>query len=145
MDKERKLPHGEAKHRRKVLADARRKEIFDLDKKIIEKDQAGQRLARIEELLSPGNKNLSDLNPLVLEQTRTGLEIERIWLQYRLEIITQPQRQQLLNSVFDELEQNSPGIYQWLFLKNEHELCMAERIRDKVIPPKRVAGYYTKR
>ena len=116
-----------------------------MNERITERSQAGQRLAEIEELLSPDNQSLSVLNAQELEQTRTGLEIEHIWLQLKLGSITQPEKEQLLKSKFDELEQANPDMYQWLVSKNEQGLSMAERIRDKVIPPTRVAGYYTKR
>lgn len=140
-----RLSHSEAVNRRRILAATRQAAVFDVNEKITERNQAGRRLAQIEELLSPDNQSLSILNAQELEQTRTGLEIERIWLQFKFSIITTAEKQQLLTSKFDELEQANPDVYQWLFSENEHGLSMAQRIRDKVIPPIRVAGYYTKR
>ena len=148
MNKERRLPrlpHSEAAHRRRILAATRQAVVFDVSRKIIETSQARQRLEEIGEFLSPDNTSLSFLNAQELEQTRTTLEIEGIWLQCRLGIITQPEKQQLLTSKFDELEQTKPDVYQWLVAKSEHGLSMAEQIRDKVFPPTRFAGYYTKR
>jgi len=145
VSRERRLPHSEAVHRRRILAATRQAAVFKVNERITERSQAGQRLAEIEELLSPDNQSLSVLNAQELEQTRTGLEIEHIWLQLKLGSITQPEKEQLLKSKFDELEQANPDMYQWLVSKNEQGLSMAERIRDKVIPPTRVAGYYTKR
>ena len=132
-------------HRRRVLAAARQAAVFDVDEKIIEKEQARRRLEQIEELLTPGNTSLSLLNNEEREQTRNGLEIELIWLQFKLGRITQVEKQQALSTKFDELEKVNPDVYQWLTSRNEQGLSMAERIRDKVIPPIRVAGYYTKR
>ena len=145
MSRERRLPHSEAVHRRRILAATRQAAVFKVNERITERSQAGQRLAEIEELLSPDNQSLSVLNAQELEQTRTGLEIEHIWLQFKLGSISQPEKERLLKSKFDELEQANPDMYQWLVSKNEQGLSMAERIRDKVIPPTRVAGYYTKR
>ena len=145
MSRERRLPHSEAVHRRRILAATRQAAVFEVNERITERSQAGRRLAEIEELLSPDNQSLSVLNAQELEQTRTGLEIEHIWLQFKLGSKTQPEKEQLLKSKFDELEQANPDVYQWLVSKNEQGLSMAERIRDKVIPPTRVAGYYTKR
>lgn len=98
----------------------------------------------IDQILSPDDQTLSIMNIQEREQTRTGLEIEHIWLQLRLGIITPAEKQRLLAGKFDELEKHKSSLYRWL-TENEHGLSMAERIRDKVMPPIRVAGYYTKR
>ncbi|MDP2860831.1 MAG: hypothetical protein Q8N98_03915, partial [bacterium] len=87
----------------------------------------------------------SVLNAREPEQTRTGLEIEGIWLRFKLGSITQPEKQQLLTRKFDGLKQANPDVYQWLVSKNGDGLSVAERIRDKVMPPTHVAGYHTKR
>lgn len=139
-----RLSHSKVKHRRGTLAEARRG-VFDVDKRIIDRSQAERRLAQIEELLSPDNQSLSTLDAQELELTRTGLEIEYIWLKLKLGIITQTENQQLLTSRFDELQQTKPDVYQWLVLENEHGLSMAQWIRNKVFPPTLVAGFYTKR
>ncbi len=139
-------PRGEAIHRRRILAVARRFAVFDPDERIIEMSQAKQRLAYIDQLLSPDDPTLSDLNDQEREQTQTGVEIERIWLQLKLGRITQEEKKRLLAGKFDELERDKPGVYNWLVARDKHGgLSMAERIRDKVMPPTRVEGYHTKR
>lgn len=137
--------HGEAVHRRRILAATRQGEVFDVNKKILETSQAQERLEEIEKLLSPDDTTLSLLNAQEREQTRASLEIEGIWLQFRLGIVTQPDKQRLLTGKFDELEKTKPDVYQRLVTKSDQGLSMAERIRDKVIPPSNIAGFYTKR
>lgn len=139
-----RLPHSEAVHRRRILAAKRKAEVFDVNKKILETSQAQERLEEVRRLLSPDDTTLSSLNPQELEQTRTALEIESIWLQFKLGIITQADKQKLLTGKFDELKETKPNVYTWLIDENEHGLSMAEKIRDKVIPPTHVGGYYTK-
>ncbi len=144
MDKER-LPHGKAVNRRRILAETRQRAVFNVDQRIIERSQAERRLMEIDQILSPDDQTLSIMNDQEREQTRTGLEIERIWLQFKFSMITPVEKQRLLAGKFDELEKTKPDLYNWLVARNEDELSMAERIRDKVMPPIRVAGYYTKR
>jgi hypothetical protein len=119
--------------------------VLNVDAPIIEKSQAGRRLTEIEWTLSPDSQTLSEMTDLERDQTRTGLEIERIWLLLRLGIINKDDKQRSFAGIFDELEKTKIGVYNWLVARNEHGLSMAERIRDKVMPPIRVAGYYTKR
>lgn len=140
-----KLSRGVAIHRRRILAETRQNAVFDVNTKILERRQAEERLVEIDFLLKPDNQTLSMMNELERDQTRIGLEIERIWIQVKLGIITPGEKQQALASTFDELEKTKPHLYQWLTFKNEHGLSMAEKIRNKVFPPTRVAGYYTKR
>lgn len=99
----------------------------------------------IDQILSPDDQTLSIMNIQEREQTRTGLEIEQIWLQLKFGMITQAEKEKLLSSKFDELEQAKPDVYRWLTSRNEHGLSMAERIRDKVMPPIRIAGFHAKR
>lgn len=147
MSKESKkrLSHGEAVHRRRILAKMRQETVLNVDQRIIEKRQAEWRLMEIDQILSPDDETLSIMNIQEREQTRTGLEIERIWLQLRLGIIPPAEKQRLLAGKFDELEEVKPDVYAWLVARNKHGLSMAERIRDKVMLPLYVGGYYTKR
>lgn len=138
-----KISHGEAVYRRRLLAEARQKGVFNIDQHIIDKNQAQRRLTEINQYLSPEDQTLSVMDSQQQEQTRTELEIERIWVQFKLELITPADKQRLLAAKFDEVEKK-PALYDWL-TKNEHGLSMAEKIRDKVMPPTRIAGYYTKR
>lgn len=147
-NKERYIPHrshSEAVNRRRILAIARRTAVLNVDARILEKNQARDRLAEIDQYLSPDDQTLSMMTDPELDQTRTGLEIERTWLQLKLGIITPAEKEQSLAGIFEEVEKNKPEVSGWLNARNEHGLSMKERIRDKVMPPIRVAGYYTKR
>ena len=136
--------HGREINRRKILAIARKAAVLDVDALIIEKKQARDRLTKIDWTLSPNSQELSEMTDPERDQTRTGLEIERIWLQLKLGIITPAEKEQSLAGIFKEVEKK-PDVNNWLFAKDQHGLPMAVRIRDKVMPPIRVAGYYTKR
>lgn len=85
------------------------------------------------------------MNDQEREQTLTSLEIERLWLQLKLGIITQAEKQQSLEGICKELKENKPDVYNWLFAEDKQGLSMARRIRDKVFPPIYVGQYYTKR
>lgn len=102
-------------------------------------------MTEIDQILSPDDRTLSVMNDQEREQTRTGLEIEHIWLELKLGIITQADKERSLSGMFDGLEKDNPDVYNWLVARNDHGLSMAERIRDKVMPPVYVGGYHTKR
>ncbi len=140
-----KISHGEAIHRRWELAKVRRNKVFDVDEKIIERSRAQERLADIDRFLSSDDMTLALMNSTEREQTRVGLEIERVWLQNKFEIITKADRQKFVSDLLTKLEQSNPGVYKWLTFRNGTERTMLEKIRDKVMPPIRVEKYYTKR
>lgn len=146
--KERRIPqrsHGEAVHRRRLLAEARQKAVFNIDQRIIDRSQAERRLVEIDKILSPDDQSLAIMDREERERTKVGLEVEHIWLEFRLGIITSAEKQSKLAVKFDEVWLDNEDRFNWLTSKNEHGVSMAEKIRDKVIPPMRVAGYYTKR
>ena len=109
--------------------------VFNVNEKIFGNEQAKRRLDQVEDLLKPDNQTLSALNEQERERTRSGLEIEHIWLQFKLGVITAEEKRYQLSSKFDELEQGKPTVATWLFQKNERKLSMVERIRNKVMPP----------
>ncbi len=140
-----KRPHGESVNRRRILAIARKTTVLDVEARIIDNSQARVRLTEIDRILSPEDETLSIMTDPERDQTRTGLEIERIWLQLKLDIITQADKQRSLEGIFKDAEENKPDVYNWLFAGDQHGLSMPERIRDKVFPPIYVGKYYTKR
>lgn len=95
-------------------------------------------------LLSPDNVSMSMKNPAERERMQAELEIEQIWLQLKLGIISPDEQKQLLSGKFDELEQMKPGVYKQL-VASDHGMSVAQQIRDKVMPLIRIAGYHTKR
>jgi len=142
MSKE-QLSYGGAKHRRSELSTFR-KEVSDLNKRITEELNAQDRLAEIGTRLS-GDPTLSIANLMEREQTRAELEVEQLWLQLKLGFISQGQQQQLLSREFNKLEKGMPDVYNWLVGIDLHGPTRAQQIREKVIPPIRIAGYSTKR
>ncbi len=137
-------PRGEAKHRREAIAKFRRENTSRVTQQIIDTLKAKQRLADIGMLLSPDNVSMSMKNPAERERMQAELEIEQIWLQLKLGIISPDEQKQLLSGKFDELEQMKPGVYKQL-VASDHGMSVAQQIRDKVMPLIRIAGYHTKR
>lgn len=141
-------PHrsqGEAKHRRDELAKARRGEVFDVNKRLIERTTALTRLDEINRLLSPNDMTLALMDDSERARTKAGLEIEQLWIQNKFELITTAERQHKLSEILVKLEGSNKDVYSWLTNRNGNDPTMLEKIRDKVMPPIRVAGYYTKR
>jgi hypothetical protein len=138
------LSRGEAVNRRRALAIARKTALLDIDARILEKQQARDRLQEIDWELSPESLTFSEMTQPELDQTRVALEIERIWLQSKLGIITPVEKQRSFDDIFKKI-QRKPEVHRWLTSENEHGVSMLQRIRDKVIPPIRIEGYYTKR
>lgn len=137
--------HGEAVNRRRILAIARKTAVLNVEARITDKNQARDRLIEIDRTLSPDDQTLSEMTDPEREQTRTGLEIERIWLQLKLNIITPAEKELSFAGIFKELEKKS-DVHNWLFAEDQHGLSMMVRIRDKVMPPAiYVGGYHTKR
>ena len=139
------LPRSEKIHRRRVLADHRRQDLHDVSKQIIKKLEAQKRLSEVTELLSPKNPVLSLIAPLEREQTRASLELEQIWLELKCGMINREEHSQLLQQKFTELENGMPDVYHWLTDMHLRNPSRAQQIRDKVIPPIHIGGYYTKR
>ena len=142
MPKE-QLSHGGAIHRRREIG-AARQDISRLSKEIIGRLEARTRLKEIDSLLSPGNPILSLVSYVDRDKDRASLEIEQIWLKYKLGISTQAEQQSGLSKKFDDLEKGMPAVYDWL-TKIDNGPSKAQQIRDKVIPPIRIAGFPTKR
>lgn len=146
MSQER-LSSSEAAHRRQVLAEERRKPSF-IEQTIFEKEQAERRFVEVKSLLNSEGTALEELavqEELSLEQIRVSLEIEQIWLKFRLEHISQAKRQSLLQKKLDKLEREDPDLLEWLTTSDEDDEALLGSIRNRVIPPIRVKGFYTKR
>lgn len=137
MSKE-KLSSSEAAHRRQVLAEERRKIPPDyFSRRIIDALQAERRLVEVGNLL----EREDGLSP----SEKASLKIEVIWLEFRLERITQAERQSRLQTLLNRLEEKEPEVYNWLIDENENGSTPLAQIRDIVLPPVKIGGYYTKR
>ncbi len=144
MSKE-QLSRSEKIHRRRTLADHRRHDLDVVSRQIIKKIEAKNRLTEIEKILSPKNPVLRLLAPMEQEQTRASLEIEQIWLKLKCGMIKQDEHSQLLQQKFTQLEKKLPDVYHWLTDMQGRNPSRAQLIRNQVIPPIRIDGFYTKR
>jgi hypothetical protein len=126
-------PHAERVHRRRVLARAG-KASTDIASVLSAEEKDRRRLGEVE-------KNLLDngLPP----QERVTLAVERIWLRFRLEKISTDQKTSELQNFLNQLNKEDPSLYDWLTEEEEGVSRLVE-IRNRVCPPQRVGGYYTK-
>lgn len=143
MTLHKELTHSQAVHRRRELGEARQDTTL-MNQKILERLKARDRLRYIESLLTPDRSPLSVLSGLELEKTKAELEIEQIWLKFKIGMITQTEQQRELSKKFDDLEKGKPDVYAWLVDVDSGQ-SRAQQIRGKVIPPIRISGYHTKR
>jgi hypothetical protein len=138
------LPHGEKIDRRRKLS-AFGKDVNNVNRRIMERVQARERLTVIGKLLSPGDRTLSEMSHPQQEQNRAELEIEEIWLKFKLGIIKQAEQQRSLAEKFNDLEKGKPDVYHWLTDTDFHGPSRAQQIRTKVIPPIYIGKFHTKR
>lgn len=96
-------------------------------------------LAAVGKLLSPEDLTLSALPHPQQEQTRASLEIKQIWLKLKCGVINQEQNKQLLSEKFDKLQGAMPDVYYWLVHTNLDGPSRAQKIRDEIFPPIRIA------
>ena len=71
--------------------------------------------------------------------------MERIWLSFKLGMISPEERETSLVSALDDLEKNDPVNYIRLTRVNERGTTRLAEIRDKVIPPPKVSVFRHKR
>jgi len=137
MSKE-KLSRGQASYRREILARARQTTPPDLiEQRIADQQQAKKRFEEVKRLLMTED----NLTP----PEKISLRVEKIWLAFRLGRIPQSERQSRLQRMLNDLEKENPDLFQWLTEEDDQGLTLLARIRDKVLPPQRIGGYYTKR
>lgn len=143
MNRER-LPFGIAAQRRQVLAEERSRLDYterQIEHGIREKGLAERRLVEVKDLLdSQTSRPLRDCT-----SEEIGLRVELIWLEFRLERITQAKRQSQLQGLLNGLEVENPEVFQWLTGEDEEGKTELARIRNQVIPPIDIKGFYTKR
>lgn len=140
-----KVSHGEAIHRRRVKAEARRSNILQINK-FIEINSTKIRLSEIDELLNPKDGSLPLGHDFAGEQKRAELEVEHIWLERKCGLISPEQQVKLLSDKFDRLQLELPDVYEWLTGRVKLEPTRAELIRQKVMPPPpQIAGYGAKK
>lgn len=147
MSKEGRLTPSEAAHRRQVLAEERRKPGF-FEETIHENVRAKGRFIEVKSLLNSNGVGLEELaaeEKLSLEQLRLCLEVEQIWLKFRLNHISETRRRRLFKSKLGRLKEENPELHRWLTTPNEDDEILLVSIRNKVIPPIKIGGFHTKR
>lgn len=134
MSKERERPsHSAAVHRRRVLAQERREPSPAL---IGRQPEEPQRLSDVVKLLKSDS---------LISQERASLEVEAVWLQFKSGRMSSSNRQSTLTRLLDNMEKTQPEVYRWLTIEGKDGVSPLTEIRDKVIPPVKIAGYHTKR
>lgn len=134
MNKER-LSKGAARHRREVLAFARKDQNFDPE--IKEKSLTEKKSEAVVKKLQE-----DELTP----EQKAFLKVEKIWLDFKMHIIDQRERQLRLNKLLNELEKKSFDVYRKLAVeKTENGVTKLVEIRDRIMPSIKIEGYHTKR
>jgi len=100
-----------------------------LEKKVVDERDARRRLRVIEELI--GSEVSSQLAP----RERASLEIEAIWLEFRIGKITSEERQRCLQDKLDIWKKKEPDLFEWLVCQEDNQPNPLSRIRDRIIPP----------
>lgn len=137
--------HGEQIHRRRVLAEARREPPPDREeRRTADSKDDPIRLARvelrnIEARLSPDSE--TSMTPL----DRASLEVEKIWLKFKVGDISADERSSRFQKKLNDLETSSPDVFDLLIRENGSGFTLLAKIRDKVIPPTEIGGFHTKR
>lgn len=136
-----RLSHSKAVHRRTVLAEERGKLSSGfLLQKIVDGEQAARRFGEVKSILEQTPSEL-ELTP----QERASLQIELIWLELKLERIKPSERDSRLQGTLNVLQTEMPEVYEWLTTENSNNLSPLANIRNRVFPPTKIGGYYTKR
>jgi hypothetical protein len=131
MSKE-KLSRGEAKHRRRVLAEERGRVEY-IRRQITGNEQLERELDLIKVELKYGVEIREGIDPFYRELR----SFEKDWIEYRLGKIDGSERQSRFDRRLNRLEKESPEIYKKLITPNEEgEIPLAE-LRNRHSPPKR--------
>lgn len=131
------LPPSESAYRRRVLAEERRAYLPDVHEIIRSKEAAGRRLEEVE-------KKLEENDGLPVEE-RAKLEVEEIWLQFRLGEIGDPERQSRLQLLLNRLEAEHPDVLERLTAEDKDHRTILSQIVKRVMPPTTETSYHTKR
>ena len=136
---DRDLSSGEATNRRRVLAQERREIPQDpLDRVIRTRQEAEERLCYITKTLDQEN----NLTP----QGRASFKIETIWLEFKLGRTTSAERQSAWQRFLNQLKKEDSDVYTWLLEEEEKKgTSPLAIIRDRIFPPEKIGGYYSKR
>jgi len=133
VDKERELGCSQIAPRRRLLSSAHRPMLPDdfFQRRISEDEQAEKRLEEIRGLLD------LEISRKLAPRERAILEVELIWLEFRIGRITSEERQSRLLKKLDVWEKEEGDLFNWLIGENGNGFNLLSRIRDRVISPRR--------
>lgn len=95
-------------------------------------------LAKVRHLLSPENPQLLIMNDMEKAIYRAELEIEQSWWELKCGKTTQDQHEQWFTDYMNTLQQSQPDVYTFLEKAKLGDLSEAQKIHNKVFPPKSV-------
>lgn len=126
MNKE-KFSHGEAIHRRRVLA-KERASLEYLKETITDIEKAAKRAKELDELLQKDG-----LDPT----QKTLFFLEGAWAKYRAGFINEDKRMSIIDHELNRAREKNPEIYTWLITCDENGLNVLAKIRDRFFRPKK--------
>jgi len=126
MNKE-KHSHGEAIHRRRVLA-KERASLEYLKEIITETENAEKRAKELDELLKKNG-----LDPT----QKTLFFLEGAWAKYRAGSINDGKRMSIIDHELNRVKKENPEIYIWLMTRDENGLNVLAKIRDRFFRPQK--------
>lgn len=126
MNKE-KLSHGEAIHRRRVLS-KERASLEYLKGIISDKENAEKRVKELDELLQKNG-----LDPT----QKTLFFLEGAWAKYRAGFINENKRTSIIDHELNRVKKENPEIYIWLMTRDENDLNVLAKIRDRFFRPQK--------
>jgi len=122
------------------LASTRQKSSLDGERWSVEEvEKARERLMSVEAMLSPVNE--ANTTPF----QRASLEIEKIWLRFKTGKISGSERQSNLGRTLNYWEINNHEVFDQLTQENGDGITLLAGIRNRVIPPINIGGFYTKK
>ena len=121
-----KLSYGGAKHRRKILAEERKKLSYFLRQ--IDLGKIEERLTEINEMLNTDNLN---------ERDRFLFFFEKKVVEQKLGLIDASERSSIVDRKLNELEGKHPDIHKEIREKNEKGQTMLSKIVSQYFPARR--------
>lgn len=122
-----KLSHGEAIHRRRVLA-KERASLEYLKGIITEKEKAEDRVKELDGLLQKDGLDTTE---------KTLFFLEGAWAKYRAGFINEDKRMSMIDHELNKVKEEDPKLYTWLMTRDENGLNVLVKIRDRFFRPQK--------
>lgn len=97
-------------------------------------------LAKVKKLLSKENPKLLIMNGLEKAIYQASLEIEKSWWELKCHVTDADQQKEWLTGFMDNLQRKELDVYTFLVNVKLDEPSMAQRLHDRVFPPKPVGS-----